>query len=206
MRKSLPFGTLFVVVLIAIGLLVDLSKSDWAAWVQAIGSILAICGAVWATQTQITSQTRLALDAEARSRQCSNDALRAVIDGAAQQFLKLVPVMNLQRDQDVEFLEMLFHYEDRTFNDAINSLETIKLIDLGSYDLVKAIAGIRVGMISLRNAVKQLMDPNRNHEEMPSHQIESYGEGVISRLKAHYLIAATLLGGTPIRSHSWTED
>lgn len=46
LRNALLFASV-IAALVTTGLAADLSKSDWAAWVQAVGSIGAIIGAVW---------------------------------------------------------------------------------------------------------------------------------------------------------------
>lgn len=194
----------FIAVLIAIGLHFDLTNSDWAAWVQAIGSMLAIWGAVWLTQRQINAQAKMALDTENRALKRANDALRAVVDGAAKQFLKVEPTMEC--DDDFDSLSFMFHYEEQSFTDVINALETVRLIDLGSYDLVEAIAGMKAGMISLRSTVQAAMNLDRDHNEEPDHWIKEHGVRLIGRLKGHYGKATAILGGKPILAHTWMED
>jgi hypothetical protein len=104
------------------------------------------------------------------------------------------------------YLSFMFAYEEQSFTDAINALESVRLVDLGSYELVEAIAGIKSGMIKLRHAATEAMNPNRNKEEQPDHQIRDYGETVIGRLKHHYGKAAKILGSEPIPSATWTDD
>lgn len=180
----------------------ELTKSDWAAWVQAIGSIVAIGGAVWLTQRQIDAQAKVALDA----RKQANNALRAVVDGAAKQFLNLEPVMDVGNSDDFGLYSFMSAYEEQSFTDAINALETVRLIDLGSYELVEAIAGMKAGMVDLRHAVREAMNKARDREEEPDHLIRDYGETVIDRLKRHYEKASKILGGEPILAHTWMDD
>ena len=47
-----------ITALIASGFLVDLNKSEWAAWVQAVGAILAIFGSVWLASRATRSMER----------------------------------------------------------------------------------------------------------------------------------------------------
>lgn len=192
--------------MIAIGLLVDLTKSEWAAWVQAIGSIAAIAGAVWLTQRQIDAQAKITRDAENRELKRFHDALLAVVDGAAKQFLKLEHVMDVAISDDFGTNSFMFDYEDQSFTDAINALETVRLVELGSYELVEAIAGMKAGMVDLRHAVRKAMNKARDREEEPDHLIRDYGETVIDRLKRHYGKAAKILGGEPILAHTWMDD
>lgn len=179
--------------------------SNWAAWVQAIGSIVAIFFAWWMTQRQIAAHAQQAKDSEGRAIKRAHDALRAVIDGAAKQFLNLEAVMDVGDSDDFGIYSFM-GYEEQSFTDAINALETVRLVDLGSYELVEAIAGMKAGMIKLRHAVSEAMNPNRNHDEEPDHQIKDYGETMIDRLKHHYGKAANILGGEPIQAHTWMDD
>ncbi|MFC5519904.1 hypothetical protein [Polaromonas jejuensis] len=200
------FAFAFIAGVIVVVRYFDLTNSAWAAWVQAIGSILAIWGAVRLTQRQIDSQAAMALDAENRALKRSNDALLAVVDGAAKQFLKLEPEMAADEVDDFSYLSFMFSYEEQSFTDAINALESVRLVDLGSYELVEAIAGMKAGMIKLRHAATEAMNPNRNKEEQPDHQIMDYGETVIGRLKQHYGNAAKILGGEPILAATWMDE
>lgn len=196
----------FMAALFATGLHFDLTKSDWAAWVQAIGSVGAIFFAVWTTQRQIAAQAQQAKDAEGRAIKRANDALLAVVDGAAKQFLSLEPVMDVGNSDDFGIYSFMFHYEEQSFTNAINALETVRLIDLGSYELVEAVAGMKAGMVDLRHAVREAMNKARDREEEPDHLIRDYGETVIDRLKRHYGKAAKILGGEPILAHTWMDD
>ncbi|WP_092756716.1 hypothetical protein [Rhodoferax sp. OV413] len=54
---ELSFAALLALVLC--GSLADLNKSEWASWVQAVGSIGAIVGAVFVTRMQIAASQRL---------------------------------------------------------------------------------------------------------------------------------------------------
>ncbi|MGH8857686.1 MAG: hypothetical protein ACREXG_06620 [Polaromonas sp.] len=200
------FVVAFVAVLITIGLLFDLNKSEWAAWVQAVGSIAAIVGAVWAARRQISAQVKIAQDAENLATKQFQDALRAVVDGAAKQFLKLEDEMKIEIFDDFSSMSFLFNYEEQSFTDAINALETVRLIDLGSYELVEAIAGMKAGMIKLRSTVRAAMNRERNRKEEPDHQIRDYGETLIGQLRRHYGKAANILGGEPILAWSWMDD
>jgi hypothetical protein len=180
-------------------------RSEWASWVQAVGSIVAILGAWTLTRQQIDAQARLAEEAEKRATNRAYDAIRAVLDGAAKQFLKLQPVMSDENTDEFGDLELMFHYEDRSFDDAINALETVRLIELGSYELVEAIAGIKIGMVKLRHAVN-VAKSERDPEEEPDHQIRAYGDDVIRQLNRHYHKAIGILGGDPILHHTWADD
>jgi hypothetical protein len=51
-------GSLIASTLIMIGSYYDLNKSEWAAWVQAIGSIAAILGAFWISHRQVVAASR----------------------------------------------------------------------------------------------------------------------------------------------------
>ena len=52
----------FILLLVIIGWFLDLSKSEWAAWIQSFGSIGAILGALWAVNFQNTKQIKLQLE------------------------------------------------------------------------------------------------------------------------------------------------
>lgn len=69
-------------VLIPIGLLKGLSASDWASWVQAIGSISAILGAFWLTELQVLASRRLDGERELREELRKSLLIRVVAQEA----------------------------------------------------------------------------------------------------------------------------
>lgn len=189
-----------------LGVFSNLSGPEWAAWVQAVGSVAAIWAATWMANRQIRAHERLAWETERRATRQFYDALHAVVDGAARQFLKLEPVMREEDLDDFGNLELLFHYEEQSFTDALNALETVRLLDLRSYELAEAIAGMKTGMVKLQRAVREANSTTRNREEVPDHQIRGYGDTTISQLKRHYHKAVEILGGQPILTHTWQDD
>lgn len=56
-------GSLIASILVMLGSYYDLNKSEWAAWVQAVGSIAAIIGSFWISHRQVVAANR-----EAHSR------------------------------------------------------------------------------------------------------------------------------------------
>lgn len=195
-----------VIVVITVCLIWRLPSPEGAAWVQAIGSVGAILFTGLTTQRQIASQAQQAKDVEGRAAKRFHDALRAIVDEAARQFLKLEPEMTAEDNDDFSYLSFMFAYKEQSFTDSINALETVRLVDLGSYELVEAIAGMKADMIKLRYAANEAINLNRNKEEQPDHQLKDYGQEVIGRLKHHYGKAATILGAELIQAATWMDD
>jgi hypothetical protein len=78
------FISILLTVGIAVGIRYNLSKSDWAAWVQAIGSIGAILAAVGVVQYQHRQQARLALEAKRIERRMRLNTLMAIFTAIGQ--------------------------------------------------------------------------------------------------------------------------
>ncbi|MFJ2989920.1 hypothetical protein ACIPF8_18805 [Collimonas sp. NPDC087041] len=101
-------------VLINLGIRYNLSKSDWAAWVQAIGSIGAILAAVGVVQFQHIQQARLAAEAKRLERRGRLNALMAIftticeiVDDCASMVHKENIVWPLQAERLLEAKKLL---------------------------------------------------------------------------------------------------
>ncbi|MFM0218242.1 hypothetical protein [Paraburkholderia caledonica] len=81
----------YVLAVVAVGSIIvvqnvfELGKGDWAAWVQAIGSIGAIVGAFQVGRRQIESGRRHALEMDRLERTRKNQAVVAVVHHAVSQ-------------------------------------------------------------------------------------------------------------------------
>lgn len=73
------FGLLVTLNLVQLGIHAELSKSDWASWVQAFGSIAAIVGAIWISRIEGKRGRELRKEEAAEKR--ANQILLAVMHG-----------------------------------------------------------------------------------------------------------------------------
>lgn len=81
-------GSLIASALVMLGSHYDLNKSEWAAWVQAVGSIAAIIGSFWISHRQVVAANR-----EAHSRRV------ALLDSAAISVASAAKLMEKLRDR-----------------------------------------------------------------------------------------------------------
>lgn len=79
----LGLGIWAVAGLVAIGDHFELNKSEWASWVQAIGSIAAIAGAIWIAGEQARRDHRKAAATEIQTELAAAQVLASLIGQAA---------------------------------------------------------------------------------------------------------------------------
>lgn len=141
----------FTVDLVLIGRAWGLDRGEWASWVQAIGSILAIAGAFAISTLQSKKEfekDRVLARAEVQRR------LRGVagITLAAKYCSEGVCLAFEKEPFDRTRLESLF--EKSTFDDTIDALKAVPLHELGTQDAVLAIIWIKDSLARLQHIVE----------------------------------------------------
>ncbi|HVK94494.1 MAG TPA: hypothetical protein VM571_07175 [Noviherbaspirillum sp.] len=169
--------------------------SAWAAWVQAVGSIFAILVAIWVGHRQSEGARKQAHEMDMKAVSRRHDAIRAILDEAYAQCLRVAP--EFAGGLSFHTLSFMF-FNERSFDDAISTLEKIPLHELDSYELVSGISGLRDRMISIKQVVIRAKDVKRNREEEPDSQLSSVGEDICEEAGVKYRVALAVLGGDPI--------
>ncbi len=115
--------------LVWLGLSLELSKSDWAAWVQALGSIAAIAGAWLIGKSQAKAAFLHALRLRERERY---DRVHAVFPIAAR-------AHELIAELDAEPYDEYYkeRYSEASFRVCMKAIEAIPLHELGNFGLVE---------------------------------------------------------------------
>lgn len=155
----------FLVVCNLIGTVFGLSKSDWAAWVQAIGSIGAIIAAIFVMKSQSESASRLMIASDRRALQRRTNSVGAIIERANTQAAlaadrlqgvgceKKEPAPDdlngFERDRAIVLsaLEFFFRGEPQ-FSEIIAIIDEIPVHDLGSRKMVEALFLMRTALKS----------------------------------------------------------
>jgi len=122
-------AVLFLTGLVRLGLKFDLGKSDWAAWVQAVGSIAAIAGAWLIGKHQSDTAYSHALSLQKNER---HSRVQAVFPIAARAHELIVELDNMPYDHYYKG-----PYSAASFNACIKAIEAIPLHELGKMGLVE---------------------------------------------------------------------
>jgi hypothetical protein len=133
-------------ILWAIGGFFDLSKSDWAAWVQAVGSIGAIGGAVYVMDRQSEAAAKLAVDTEHRAMARRLSAIEGIVEHA----FHLSMLVGAHTKPIEDFYSYFFSYVDPAdLEAALASLHAIPVHTLESYKMVAAVQDMSLGVHKL---------------------------------------------------------
>lgn len=138
-RRAVAAGAAGVALgLVGLGRYYDLDKSEWAAWVQAIGSVGAIFGSYligrWQSEREDEHALRMALIAK-REKWA---AVKAVIDDIYRQCLDLAP--HFEREEaGVDVSALATHYDRRKFSKSLERVESIPVFELNSDSLASPI-------------------------------------------------------------------
>lgn len=129
-------GSILTVVLVAVGFHFELKTADWASWVQAVGSIVAITtGFILADR-----QSKIAALQLLRERMAADvEHARCVLAVAIFVEEQLRPALDEMRARDSVrgYLEVSADYMD--FDGAKRAIDSIPLFQLRSSDAIKAV-------------------------------------------------------------------
>ncbi len=136
----LGLSVLFVAVLVLTQ--VELSTSEWASWVQAVGSILAIVGALAVSRSQVSTQNAIAFEQiqhqiDMKKQQATDRAVAflAVVDCAAT--LCNAIYKTAAADDSIRMTGIVWNSHLREVSQAsLAALRGIPVYELGSYELV----------------------------------------------------------------------
>ncbi|RQY73100.1 hypothetical protein DF110_06010 [Burkholderia stagnalis] len=135
----------------------DLKAADWAAWVQAVGSVVAIMGAVWATK----SQTKVAIDAVVTQHKLEREerrkAAKAIVEAAmlrASEIRKQFTSAN--RADEVQTL-IRKSYDKTILDGLVHAMYGIPVHELGSSVAVTELLLLRDQFVFLAGAIQRFM-------------------------------------------------
>lgn len=155
---------------VATGARLDLGKSDWAAWVQAIGTIVALGVAIFVMRGQNAAAAKLAVDADLRTHQRRARSVSALVYRAERQISNCVDaVRSVAREGNQAHMRTMLRNANKVLSARRSALEQIPAHDLGSYEMVEGLLGM-IGCITVFEKIidDYLSDPRVN---MPTDQI-----------------------------------
>lgn len=123
-----------------------------AAWVQAVGAIIAIAATAWIA----SRETRETHKREAIKKQQLWESIATISENGIAAFKKLNDACSPYGDQRAKFIE---HYTPSDFDVPIDALASIPLHEIGDTNLITAVVNMR-GIMG--NVQKKLTDAYRN--------------------------------------------
>ncbi len=173
------------------------TPQDWAAWVQAVGSIAAIAAAIWIGEKASRRALQQAREMDQLALSRKYDSVRAILDDADLQCREIAEEFRMTW----KFNTFSFgaSYSPLSFKAVIDAIEQIPLHELGSYDCVQGIAALRNSMISLKEKVEEIRAHDFEGEPRPiaSYFWEAHGTRFSGRARAAYESAVQAIGGSP---------
>lgn len=189
--------------LVALGVASDLDKSEWAAWVQAFGSVGAIVGSYligrWQSEREDDHAQRMALLAKHEKW----SAVKAVLDDIYHQCLDVADQFD---DADAPLAAPFApHYDPRKFAKSLERVESIPVFELNSDRL----AGPIIDFQREARRVGGWIDRARDHVaaqqrsgDLDDARLKAMAQGALARLRAAYVTIIEITGLQPERSSS----
>lgn len=140
-----------VLLLWTLGLRWELSKSDWAAWVQAIGSIAAIFAALSIVQVQHQNELRHTAETKRQERRTRLNALKSVF--------MAVGHISSNCAAKVHGENISWDLEAERFADARRLVQSIPVLDLPDHALVIRLAELAEALDTARAVAQSLNTP-----------------------------------------------
>lgn len=182
--------------LVAVGLHYDLDKSEWAAWVQALGSVGAIFGSYLIGRWQSERDDEYALRMAQRVKREKWAAVKAVIDDIYHQCLDLAPSFE-QAGAGFDIALLGTHYDRRKFQKSLERVESIPVFELNSDSLASPIIDFqrearRVGRWVDRACGER--DASASDDDFDDERIKHMASQAIARLHIAYRKFITITG------------
>lgn len=158
-----------------------------ASWLQAIGSVAAIVGALWIAERQ----TKIAMRVAERERRAQIKARRLIVTALMENAVRQVSAVKQSFSEGPEEFPFGLTYNESDFEAAIRHIQAINLLELGEVDLARGIIGMVDAMVSIRRLV---------HTEKVSKDRWRWVNGVTlcDRVEGAYARAMLAIGREPI--------
>ncbi|MFJ9451463.1 hypothetical protein [Herbaspirillum sp. NPDC101397] len=128
----------------------NLSPSDWASWVQAVGSIAAVIGAIEVGRRQRVGDRETAIVAASLNAERLQSVVKAVIDDAYQQCLDVRHVFEVaEKENKFAYIELVTSYDTDSFQKSIDRVQAIPLFELHSEEIAKNVVSFQANILRL---------------------------------------------------------
>lgn len=185
-------------VLLSHGYKANLNPSEWASWVQAVGSIIAIAGAFAIGKHQADVQRKVAEQARRDLVSDRHSTVKGVFDRVFQLCLNVEAHITYQGQNDIR--EFAFIYIETHVPAAQRLLDEIPLHELGSAELVHATLDMKEAMQSFLSSVELYRRrPTSWQEGLPISVDQAiwFLQEQIDDARDAYNAAIAVTGGTP---------
>jgi hypothetical protein len=180
--------------LVGIGIASELDKSEWAAWVQAFGSVGAIVGSYligrWQSERENDHAQRMALLAK-REKWA---AVKAVLDDIYHQCLDVAD----QFDDAGTPLAAPFapHYDGRKFAKSLERVESIPVFELSSDRLAGPIIDYQREARRVGGWIERARDhvAGKRDDDLDAAHLKTMAQGALARLRAAYADVIDITG------------
>jgi hypothetical protein len=182
---SVQNAVLFLAGCFAVALL-GLNKSELASWVQAVGSIAAILGAFWISNSQIIKEQKRRVDESIAKL----DSICAVVKSAVDHSNSFLEFTG-QKPNKFAFQsswEMVF---SEALASSIDSLKAIPAHELGSYELVINFMMIRSSVAKVASGPQSFRQAFADQELIFMYQNISSQSGILAHAWAGFEYACT---------------
>ena len=133
-------------------------SSAMASWVQAIGSIAAIIGAVWIGERQAKRAREHALETNTAERRRRCEAYAAVASHAVTQLTSVKPFV--AKNRVLTTLLFQVNFNKRNSQDTLEAMRLVPLHELGSREAVDGFLQVRQALAwALENVDKWMSEP-----------------------------------------------
>lgn len=150
--------------LVSWGFKYDLDKSEWASWVQAVGSIVALLFAFLLGERQAKATLEGVREANRIDARRRYDAIVALAESAEEYTSRIGAIFH---DGGFGYLELKIKYQESIMLDLIDALKSVSALDLGSYNAIFALASLRTAMVDFKGNVDRAradLEKHKNEE------------------------------------------
>ena len=150
--------------LVLVGRGAGLNASEWASWVQAIGSIAALAVAIYVMSRQNKHAARLLIDTDMLAFRRRAAGVKAIVERAEVVVGKVgIAINQILQDQNPssENFSPDLDAAKRALNDVREAIKSIPAYELGSYDMAEAINLLGFNLGNLWSTVDMMLQhPN----------------------------------------------
>lgn len=185
--------------LILVGRAYGFEKADWASWVQAVGSILAIIGAFAIGKHQADVQRQVSERARQELVGDKHSTVKGIVDRVFQLCLNVEA--HIADETKSEIHAFAFLYIEANVPAAQRLLDDIPLFELGSADLVHATLDMQKAAQGLIAGVEMFRRrPTGPRDGLPISEKHAlwWLEGRIKDAGKAYEAVIAITGGTPV--------
>lgn len=156
-EKQLPCGTALGIIagLILLGVFVwkfPTNSQEWAAWVQAIGSIAAIIGSLWVARSQNKASLERVMEAQRLAEESKRMAVFALGEAAVE---RVKPIKDALEQKDPRSALYRVHHSS-VVHSLAGAISAAPIHELGSKEGILALLAIRDQLLFLEESIERL--------------------------------------------------